>query len=427
QSEINNLARQVHDMVVEELEDNGAEDTGYDNTESGLEATNVQDAIDEVNTKIENIPSVDAYTKQESDSFLADEYYATQTYAVGDYCIHEGGLYVCNTAISTAEAWDASHWTLTDVGSALEAITSIIPTKTSQLQNDSDFAQIDDSSTASNTAWSSEKTTEELTNAIENVTNWYSKEKFDGTFTQWYTDNGKLKQGPGIKSAVIPMKNGKSYKISAKGMFNRFSLDTADVMQINANATRIFFNVNNDIIREYTFQNADNANYLLITLDVASVDFDCDLSVKEVISDGTNTFTVNGLDVVLIEGLPIVSNGNYLKSVYYTDTALCMDGGKISKRYAGKLAICPMKNGLKYDIALSGKVNRLIIAVSNSCAIGGSYTIVYNSGIASLTSVNVKKEYLNSDNYGYLLVYYYLGTPSEEINLNINELSYNGK
>ena len=74
QSEINNLKRQVHDAVVKELEDNGAEETGYDNTESGLEATNVQDAIDEVNTKIENIPSVDAYTKQES-----DEKYATKT------------------------------------------------------------------------------------------------------------------------------------------------------------------------------------------------------------------------------------------------------------------------------------------------------------------------------------------------------------
>jgi len=71
QSEINNLKRQVHDAVVEELEDHGAEETGYDNTESGLEATNVQDAIDEVNTKIENIPSVDAYTKEETDNKFA--------------------------------------------------------------------------------------------------------------------------------------------------------------------------------------------------------------------------------------------------------------------------------------------------------------------------------------------------------------------
>lgn len=48
-----------------------AEQSSYDNTESGLEATNVQDAIDEVNTKIENIPSVDAYTKEESDQKFA--------------------------------------------------------------------------------------------------------------------------------------------------------------------------------------------------------------------------------------------------------------------------------------------------------------------------------------------------------------------
>ena len=169
QSEINNLARQVHDIVVEELEDNGAEETGYDNTESGLEATNVQAAIDEVNTKIENIPSVDAYTKEQSDSFLADEYDATQTYAVGDYRIHEGGLYVCNTAISTAEDWNASHWTLTDVGSALEAITSNIPTKTSQLQNDSGFTQIDDSEASASKTYSSEKIEEVVDSAFRTV------------------------------------------------------------------------------------------------------------------------------------------------------------------------------------------------------------------------------------------------------------------
>ena len=52
ESEINNLSRQVHDIVVKELEDNGAEETGYDNSESGLTATNVQDAIDEVNEKV---------------------------------------------------------------------------------------------------------------------------------------------------------------------------------------------------------------------------------------------------------------------------------------------------------------------------------------------------------------------------------------
>lgn len=45
----------------------------------------------------------------------ADDYDATATYAVGDYCLYNGDLYKCNTAIATAEAWDATHWTSTQI------------------------------------------------------------------------------------------------------------------------------------------------------------------------------------------------------------------------------------------------------------------------------------------------------------------------
>ena len=41
---------------------------------------------------------------------LAGAYDATATYAVGDLCIYDGILYECTTAITTAEAWDATHW-----------------------------------------------------------------------------------------------------------------------------------------------------------------------------------------------------------------------------------------------------------------------------------------------------------------------------
>ena len=44
-----------------------------------------------------------------------EEYSSTKTYAVGDYCLHTADnvtkLYVCNTAIATAEEWTAAHWT----------------------------------------------------------------------------------------------------------------------------------------------------------------------------------------------------------------------------------------------------------------------------------------------------------------------------
>ena len=43
-------------------------------------------------------------------SYIGDSYSSSSTYAVGDYVIHDGGLYRCKTAISTAEAWTAAHW-----------------------------------------------------------------------------------------------------------------------------------------------------------------------------------------------------------------------------------------------------------------------------------------------------------------------------
>lgn len=48
---------------------------------------------------------------ENSDYNLALDYDSTQTYALGKYCIHDGKLYRCTTAILSAEAWTAAHWT----------------------------------------------------------------------------------------------------------------------------------------------------------------------------------------------------------------------------------------------------------------------------------------------------------------------------
>ena len=42
---------------------------------------------------------------------VADQYSSSSTYNVGDYVIYNGSLYRCTTAITTAEAWTAGHWT----------------------------------------------------------------------------------------------------------------------------------------------------------------------------------------------------------------------------------------------------------------------------------------------------------------------------
>lgn len=41
---------------------------------------------------------------------FAEEYDPTSTYAVGDFCVHDGILYKCSTAISSAEPWTVAHW-----------------------------------------------------------------------------------------------------------------------------------------------------------------------------------------------------------------------------------------------------------------------------------------------------------------------------
>ena len=50
---------------------------------------------------------------------LASEYSTSATYAVGDYCVKDGVLYRCTTAIATAESWTAAHWTATKVTTEL--------------------------------------------------------------------------------------------------------------------------------------------------------------------------------------------------------------------------------------------------------------------------------------------------------------------
>jgi len=45
------------------------------------------------------------------------EYSSTSTYAIGDYCIYSGYVYICSTTISTPEAFNLLHWTLSSISS----------------------------------------------------------------------------------------------------------------------------------------------------------------------------------------------------------------------------------------------------------------------------------------------------------------------
>ena len=165
-------------------------------------------------------------------SIVANPYNATSTYAVGAYVTHENNLYKCNTAITTAEEWNAEHWTLVDVISA-------IPTKTSELDNDSNFASIDDNSTANDKAWSSEKVSEEIENAFSRT------ETVSGSVANFTTpvENAILKAVFGI---VGTQESGTPTPSSPKAIttYNQAIITQADGNMVTQETYTIPFNAN---------------------------------------------------------------------------------------------------------------------------------------------------------------------------------------
>lgn len=83
----------------------GWEDLPLETTPITAEALNkYDDAIENIETYLSENDIVDANAN------IADEYDATATYSKDDYVIYGGNLYKAKQDISTAEAWDSTHW-----------------------------------------------------------------------------------------------------------------------------------------------------------------------------------------------------------------------------------------------------------------------------------------------------------------------------
>ena len=83
--------------------------------------------IDVINGNMDKIDmqmKKNADSAQQSKDIVSDEYSATNTYAVGDYCIHENILYKCKTAITTGEAFDSNKWIQTTCGTEFGELNS---------------------------------------------------------------------------------------------------------------------------------------------------------------------------------------------------------------------------------------------------------------------------------------------------------------
>jgi len=81
-----------------------ATDTTY-TAGNGLDLTGTEFSVDtDMVATQSDVANVTSYITD------ATEYSASATYEVGDYAIHDGGIYQCNIAIVGGEAWNSSHW-----------------------------------------------------------------------------------------------------------------------------------------------------------------------------------------------------------------------------------------------------------------------------------------------------------------------------
>lgn len=70
---------------------------------------------------------------------LAANYSTSAAYAVGDYCIKDGTLYRCTTAITSGENWNSAHWTAAKIGPDVSALKSAFINTTPTVANDDDI------------------------------------------------------------------------------------------------------------------------------------------------------------------------------------------------------------------------------------------------------------------------------------------------
>ena len=65
-----------------------------------------------------------------STGLVSDNFSETDTYDLGDYCIHNNTMYVCINAITTPGPWDLSDWQATNAGLELSSLYSALELKT---------------------------------------------------------------------------------------------------------------------------------------------------------------------------------------------------------------------------------------------------------------------------------------------------------
>ena len=99
---------------------------------AGDTPASVEDLIDDINAAIADLNTAIGSIPADYSQFMAaiaPAYSSSALYAVGSYAWHDGSLYRCITAITTAETWTAAHWTAAVLGDDVGDLKSEIDSK----------------------------------------------------------------------------------------------------------------------------------------------------------------------------------------------------------------------------------------------------------------------------------------------------------
>lgn len=63
--------------------------------------------------------------KNQTSSFIGNEYSSSATYKIGDYCVYADKWYKCIVDITTPETWNSNHWTLTNISDEVTEVQEL--------------------------------------------------------------------------------------------------------------------------------------------------------------------------------------------------------------------------------------------------------------------------------------------------------------
>ena len=97
----------------------------------------IERVADSIPTDLGQLGNNAGYVKQD---IISDPYDESHGYSVGDSCTYGGKLYKCMSSVGLLEPFDPSKWSETTVHEEIEDLKDGIPSKVSDLQNDSGYA-----------------------------------------------------------------------------------------------------------------------------------------------------------------------------------------------------------------------------------------------------------------------------------------------